>query len=660
MRDATLKAIPEQNGAGLRPTRRDVLRAAMAGAGAAALPPAFFPSRAYAAGRPVRVQGTTLERTILRASTDLRAGGYRLLVTGPAEPHVVRDDLGAAPQSGRETRRKAVTSFLQFTDIHVVDAQSPARVEFLDRYSDSPGEQVPFDAAWRPQEPLNLHIADRVVAGARNVGRGPVTGRPFEFTICTGDNVDNVQLNETRWFVDLMDGNVLTPNSGDPTKWEGVQDAHPDTYDTHYWHPDGTPSGKTDDHARALYGFPTVAGLLDAARAPFEATGVGTPWYAVFGNHDPLLQGNAPAFERVGTTDVPTGFATIATGGVKVVSMPAGLSPNDVQRGLAEQDPTVLAALSAAPARQVTADPNRRPLTKSEFMAEMFKTTGTPVGHGFAQDNVATAKGWYAFDSGSYLRCVVLDTVNYGGYSEGSLGAEQFAWLEQELTANEATERLAVIFSHHPAASMNNPVLSAEDTGPRVMGDAVVELLLRFRNVILWVNGHTHRNDVIPHPGANGGFWEVNTAAHIDFPHQSRIVEIVDNLDGTLSIFGTIVDADAPLSVSAAASYGAPTTVEGLAALGRELGANDWQQRSVNRRGNAEARNVELVVAAPFDLGLGPRRTENREPASRPRTGPARTPATGLREQVPTVAAALAVAAAGVAAARRRALGDPE
>jgi metallophosphoesterase (TIGR03767 family) len=634
-----------------------VLRAAAAGAGAAALPPAFFPSRnaARAAGRPVRVEGTTLERTIVKAATDLRAGGYRLLVSGPAEPHVVRDDLGAAPRKGRDARRKPVTTFVQFTDIHALDAQSPARVEFLDRYSDDPGQQVPFDSAWRPQEPLNLHVADRVVAAARNVGRGPVTGRPYEFTVCTGDNVDNVQLNETRWFVSLLDGGTVTPDSGDLTKWEGVQDADATTYDVHYWHPDGAPAGKDDDHGRALYGFPTVPGLLDAARAPFTASGIGTPWYAVFGNHDPLLQGNAPAYERVGTTDVPTGFATVATGSVKVVGLPAGLSPNDVQRGLAEQDPSVLTALATAPARQVTADPNRRPLSKSEFMAQMFETTGTPVGHGFAQDNVATAKGWYAFDSGRYLRCLVLDTVNYGGYSEGSLGEEQFAWLRAELEANARTSRLAIVFSHHPAASMNNPIVSAEDTGPRVMGDAVVALLLEFRNVVLWVNGHTHRNDVIAHPGPNGGFWEVNTAAHIDFPHQSRILEIVDNLDGTLSIFATVVDADAPLGVSAAASYAAPTSVAGLAALARELGANDWQQRSTNRRGAVESRNVELVVGAPFDLGLGGGGPQSRDTGSRPRTGPTRTPETGLREQVPTVAAALAVAAAGIARARSRA-----
>jgi metallophosphoesterase (TIGR03767 family) len=658
----------------VRPSRRDVLRSASYGAGALALPPSFFPSRRARAGRPVDPRGTTLERTVLRAAQELRKG-YRLLVAGPGEPHTVRDDLGTAAQAGRELRRKAVTTFVQFTDIHLLDAQSPARVEFLDRYSDAPGQQVPFDAAWRPQETLTTHLAEAVVRGARSVGRGPVTGTPFEFTVCTGDNVDNTQYNETRWFVDLLDGGTIVPDSGDLTKYEGVQDQDAATYDVHYWHPDGTPSGKQDDQARALYGFPKIPGLLDAARKPFDANGIGTRWYAVFGNHDPLLQGNAPAFvEGPDDTEVPTAFANVATGTVKVVSVPAGVSPADVQRGLIEQDPAVLTALGNAPARTISADDTRRPLSKRAFMAEMFTTTGTPVGHGFAQDNIETNRGYYAFDHGAYLRCVVLDTVNPGGYSEGSLDTEQLAWLKAELDANAATKRLAVIFSHHPAGSMNNPVVAPSDTGPRVMGAEVVALLLGYRNVVLWVNGHTHRNDVVAHPGANGGFWEVNTAAHIDFPHQSRILEVTDNLDGTLSVFATVVDADAPLSVSAAEEYAAPASIAALAGIARELGANDWQVRPATgadlneggRRGTRETRNVELLVGAPFDLGLGgpsASRAPTASASARPRTGPRDTIAdTGPRERSAAVAAALAVAAAGVAAARRRTAlpDDPE
>jgi hypothetical protein len=132
----------------------------------------------------------------------------------------------------------------------------------------------------------------------------------------------------------------------------------------------------------------------------------------------------------------------------------------------------------------------------------------------------------------------------------------------------------------------------------------VRDLLLRFPNVVLWVNGHTHRNTVIPHRAPNGGgFWEVNTAAHIDWPQQSRVVELVDNQDGTLSIFGTILDMAAPAARPRRLDN--PTS---LASLARELAGNDWQSRARpvpgedGRRGSIQDRNVELLVPTPFPI----------------------------------------------------------
>ena len=117
-------------------------------------------------------------------------------------------------------------------------------------------------------------------------------------------------------------------------------------------------------------------------------------------------------------------------------------------------------------------------------------------------------------------------------------------------------DRLFVIYSHHTIGTMTN------GDGPgRVLGPAVRDLLLRFPNVVLWVNGHTHRNTVTPymrsrHAKAPGGFWEINTAAHVDWPQQARTVELVDNRNGTLSIFGTIVDHVAPTSLREAPEVG--------------------------------------------------------------------------------------------------------
>jgi hypothetical protein len=161
-----------------------------------------------------------------------------------------------------------------------------------------------------------------------------------------------------------------------------------------------------------------------------------------------------------------------------------------------------------------------------------------------------------------------------------------------------------VLFSHHTIGTMNN----VAGAPPRLPGAAVRDLLLRFPNAVLWVNGHTHRNTVTPYarPAGSpfgGGFWEVNTAAHIDWPQQSRVVEMVDNEDGTLSIFGTIVDMAAP-----AAYGGRLDNPISLASLARELAGNDWQSRARpvpgvdGRRGAVQDRNVELLLPSPFRL----------------------------------------------------------
>ena len=670
----------------MSPSRREVLAggAAVGFTVAASQALDVFPSRIAAAGVPTRVdpRGTSLESTVLHGPPG--PGGYRRLVHGAGEPHVVRTDLGAAAGSRRAVARRPLAVFGQFTDTHIQDSQSPARVEWLDRYNDGIGRSLVFDAAWRPQETMTTHLAAAMVRQLGKLTHGPVTGGAVEFLTCTGDNIDNSQLNELRWFIDVMDGRTVRPDSGDLSKYEGVMDADPTTYDAHYWHPDGAPAGKQVDNAIALYGFPRVNGLLDAARKPFSpGAKVKIPWYTSFGNHDPLLQGNVAPNPVLGA---------LAVGSLKVVGLPAGLTAQDVADGLTRQDPRVLIALATGPARVVTADPSRRPLTRAEWMAEHFRTSTGPVGHGFSKANVASNKGYYAFDHGRYLRCIVLDTVNPGGYADGSLDSGQMAWLKAELAAHSpdapggvkgGRNRLIVVFSHHNSATMSNPVLAPGEFAPRVMGAEVVSALLAFPNVVLWVNGHSHRNQVFVHRGScGGGFWEVNTSAHIDFPHQSRIFEITDNVDGTLSIFSTLFDMDAPLS------SGGRRDPVGLASLARELGFNDWQNRvpgtpDAGRRGSRADRNVELVVAAPAWIARAkgsacatPFATPVREPgasAGMPgtvnRSDPGRflgrpTPAAKARTrstssaandyEIPGVIAGLAVAAAGIAALRRR------
>ena len=545
--------------------------------------------------------------------------GYRPVVTLPGESRLVRDEL-ASPVAGRETRRTTLVNFVHLTDQHIVDVQSTARVEFLDRYNDNHCGPMPFSAAFRPHEAASARITDAMNRRIRAIAYSPVTGTPLQAAIATGDNTDNQQLNELELFIGLMDGGPVTPDSGSPDGYEGVQKSG----DVNYWHPDPG----VQDKYKTQFGYPEVPNYLEDSLAGFSAAGVGLPWYTCFGNHDGLVQGNAPSnpvFER------------IAVGGTKVVGTPDGTNPCTEFDGLG--------AVPGAPTRTTTADPKRTFVTRKQWIQKHIDSTGLPKGHGFSEANATSETLYYSADVGA-IRWIVLDTVNPGGYADGSIGDKQLKWLEAELVKAQAERKIVMLFSHHGLRSLNNPLQEPDPLQPTANdlprhGDQeVLAVVTKYSCVIAWVNGHSHNNVITVQPT----FWDIGTAAHIDWPAQSRLIELVDNQDGTLSIFTTIIDHEDDL----------------ITARARELALNDPQQGGeTGGRGQPSDRNTELVITHPFPGTTGAASPGNSAfgRAQRPTLRVAHdTKMSGL-----TIGGALALATARkVIDFRSRGLGDPE
>src|SRR5206468_1334385 len=102
---------------------------------------------------------------------------------GPAEPHVVRTDLGPAAPDGPA---EVLLTIAHLSDLHLCDAQSPARLEFLDRWTDpdSPVRPVLGELrTYRANELLTTQVAAAMVDAVNGVGTGPVGGAPLELAI---------------------------------------------------------------------------------------------------------------------------------------------------------------------------------------------------------------------------------------------------------------------------------------------------------------------------------------------------------------------------------------------------------------------------------------------------------------------------------------------
>ncbi|MGA5561565.1 TIGR03767 family metallophosphoesterase [Streptomyces platensis] len=528
-------------------------------------PAAPVPVEAPAVPRVPYTRGTTLGSV----SAPRGSGGYRRLGDGPAWDRVVRSELGTA-HGGRDGRRTALASFVQFTDLHLVDVQSPLRYEYL---------RAETASAWRPQEALSVAGVVSLIERVNALPGGPATGAPLSFVMTTGDNTDNNSKLELEWYLTAMSGGKITPNSGDRRRYEGVQDSGLKLY----WQPDSA----VRDADKKL-GFPRLDGFLEAAIRTVHSPGLRLPWYSTVGNHDSLPGGCYAPGDPFWTE--------IATGERKLESLPAAEAAKvwkAVKEGLDPkgEDFKRLLTSHAKQARTVTPDERRAPFTRAEYLRAHLDPAHTghgPHGHGYTAAHLDGNRLYYSFRISDDVLGISLDTTDPGGHYTGSVGDAQLRWLERTLKENEKGDKAHVlVFSHHTSKSMNNTRPDpARPQEKRHTGAELVEVLAAHPGVVGWINGHSHKNEIIAHDG----FWEISTASHIDFPQLARVIELVDNHDGTLSLFTTLVESAAPHRTDFT-----DLSQTGLAALYRELSFNAPQART-DLAGTARDRNVELLL----------------------------------------------------------------
>ncbi|WP_432588282.1 TIGR03767 family metallophosphoesterase [Streptomyces sp. HD1123-B1] len=559
--------------------RRTFLAATTATGATAALGIAFGPGTGSAtASQPPMAHGAA-RRVVQAPAAPSRAGttletvsaahgaiGYRKLADGPAWAREVRTDI-VAGKGGREDRRTALASFVQLTDLHITDVQHPMRYEFM---------RSGRTGAWRPHEALTVVGAASLIERVNGLRGGPVTGAPLSFVMTTGDNTDNNSTIELDWFLTAMNGGRITPNTGDPRQYEGVQDSGI----KEFWHPD-----RALRDADKQRGFPRIDGFLEAALRTVHSPGLRLPWYSTVGNHDDL---------GGGVYSFGGGYlAELATGDRKLQIVPAAEAARIYAGERKGADPRgkdmkALLRAHARDMRRVTPDERRAPFTRAGYLAahlDPARTGPGPVGHGYTKANQEQDTLYYSFRISDDVIGISLDTTDPGGHYTGSLGTAQLRWLERTLKAHRDDHVL--VFSHHYSRSMTNMNHDPARPGEaRHGGDEIIALFRRHPQVRAWINGHSHQNEITPH----GTFWEITTASHVDFPQLARVVEVVDNHDGTLSLFTTLIEAAAPRRTDHS-----DLSQTGLAALYRELSFNA-PGASQKLAGDPGDRNTELLL----------------------------------------------------------------
>jgi hypothetical protein len=506
---------------------------------------------------------------------------------------------------------ETLLTFFTMTDIHIVDKESPAQA-YIGALQAGTGFGETNTSAYSPVVLSSTHVLDAAVQTINALH----SQTPFDFGISLGDNTNNTQYNELRWFIDVMDGQAIIPSSGGHLGADAID-----------------------------YQMPFQSAGLDRS----------IPWYQVIGNHDQFWMGTLLYNDRarnalvgngvldiglLGAAGFPTFNITPATGDY-YVGVVDGTTPYGT---IIHYGP-----VATTPLPVIIADPDRYSLTTDSsaslnWMAEFFNTTSKPQGHGFTQTNLDNDFTSYSFEPKADVPIKVIsldDTCKsnpyaiYSVYARGCLDQERYDWLVNELEQGQAEGKLMIIAAHVPVGPQkDNPDayvapggipnktivplfistcrsypstvgvpcpygLPIENNDPvppyNIVTDAMLlDTLHNYPNLILWIAGHRHQNTVTPQPapenkGPEYGFWEVETASLRDFPQQFRTFRIVRNDNNTVSIFITDVDPAVQNNSPAAKSRG------------YAIGAGRISKGLLTDT-NSYAYNAELIKPLPYTL----------------------------------------------------------
>ena len=452
---------------------------------------------------------------------------------------------------------EVVGTLCHLSDLHVLDAASPMRFEWIETLAHDPRWR-PLLHMHRPQEALVPWAVAAHVDLLRSHPAPGTRGLPIDLVVCTGDNIDNAQANELDAYLGLVaGGRVSLPAEGSPHDASDHRGAEP----WPYW----SPLPEVADTWKPR-GYPAVADFFERVAEPIAAPGLDLPWTSLPGNHDLMVAGTALANAHL---------AAAAVGADKGLFPVPGFEPDDVLALFVDEPDRFLGRGH----RQVAADPTRRPIDLEAWLRAHVAAGAL----GWDASHVARACADTVVHL-PHLSVVMLDTNHPLGDYQGSVGTAQLQWLDEQLTLLDDADRLAVLASHHGVDSLVN---TRGDDPDRHLGPALLEVVHRHPCVVAWLVGHRHVHRITPRPGAAGGFYEITTASIIDWPVERRIVEIIRHRDLDLVEIVTTVD-----------SHGAEPA--SLAALHRDLAERFGGSQVRNAMaGRDDDRDARMYVRRP-------------------------------------------------------------